>query len=75
MISEPSDQKGHRRRRGRAGGRPPAFDADAYRTRNTVERSFNEHKQWRGIATRYDKHALNYRGGVVLRAITIWLRK
>jgi transposase len=51
------------------------FDADAYRTRNTVERSFNEHKQWRGIATRYDKHALNYRGGVVLRAITIWLRQ
>lgn len=26
-----------------------------------------------GIATRYDKHAINYRGGVVLRAITIWL--
>lgn len=74
VISEPSDQKGHRRRRGRAGGRPPAFDADVYRVRNTVERSFNEHKQWRGIATRYDKHAINYRGGVVLRAITIWLK-
>ena len=37
-----------------------------------------EHKQWRGIATRYDKLASVYRGvksrgGVVLRAITIWL--
>lgn len=40
VISEPSDQAGHRRRRGSAGGRPPAFDAEAYRRRNTVERSF-----------------------------------
>ena len=30
-------------------------------------------KQWRGLATRYDKLALTYRGGVVLRAITLWL--
>lgn len=73
VISEPSDQKGHRRKRGQAGGRPPAFDADAYRRRNTVERSFNSFKHWRGIATRYDKLALTYRGGVVLRAITLWL--
>lgn len=73
VISEPRDQAGHRRRRGSRGGRPPAFDADRYRGRNTVERSFNAHKQWRGIATRYDKLAITYRGGVVLRAITLWL--
>lgn len=30
--------------------------------------------QWRGLATRYDKLALTYRGGVVLLAITLWLR-
>ena len=30
-------------------------------------------KQWRGLATRYDKLAAFYGGGVVLRAITIWL--
>jgi transposase len=75
VISEPSDQKAHRRRRGQAGGRPPAFDTDAYKRRNTVERSFNSFKDWRGIATRYDKLALTYRGGVVLRAITLWLRQ
>lgn len=40
-----------------------------------MERSFNHHKHWRGLATRYDKTARNYRGGVVLRAITIWLRE
>ena len=73
VIPQPSDQIGHRKRRGSAGGRPPAFDPDVYKGRNVVERSFNDHKQWRGLATRYDKLAAVYRGGVVLRAITIWL--
>jgi len=75
VIPQPADQIAHRQRRGSAGGRPPAFDAAAYKGRNVVERSFNDHKQWRGLATRYDKLACIYRGGVVLRAITIWLRE
>ena len=45
------------------------------KTRNVVERSFNNHKQWRGLATRYDKLATVYRGGTVLRAILMWLRQ
>lgn len=73
VIPQPSDQIANRRRRGSRGGRPPAFDAAAYKGRNVIERSFNDHKQWRGLATRYDKLAAVYRGGVVLRAITIWL--
>jgi len=73
VIPQPSTQIGHRQRRGSTGGRPPAFDAATYKNRNVVERSFNDHKQWRGIATRYDKLASTYRGAVVLRAITIWL--
>lgn len=73
VIPQPSDQIAHRKRRGSAGGRPPAFDAAVYKGRNVVERSFNDHKQWRGIATRYDKLATVYRGAVVLRAITIWV--
>lgn len=40
VIAQPSDQAAHRKRRGRAGGRPPAFDVDAYKGRNVVERSF-----------------------------------
>lgn len=75
VIPQPSDQIAHRKRRGSAGGRPPGFDAAVYKGRNVVERSFNDHKQWRGLATRYDKLATIYRGGVVLRAITIWLRE
>lgn len=75
VIPEPSDQIANRKRRGSAGGRPPAFDAETYKNRNVVERSFNDYKQWRGLATRYDKHATTYRGGVTLRAIVIWLRQ
>ena len=50
-----------------------AFDAHDYKTRNVVERAFNHLKNWRGLATRYDKHALVYRGGVVLASILLWL--
>jgi transposase len=75
VIPQPSDQIAHRKRRGSAGGRPPTFDAVTYKGRNVVERSFNDYKQWRGLATRYDKLATTYRGGVALRAIVIWLRQ
>ena len=45
VIPQPSDQIGHRLRRGRRGGRPPGFDADAYKQRNTVERCISRLKQ------------------------------
>jgi transposase len=75
VIPEPADQQSHRKRRGQRGGRPVNFDAETYKGRNVVERSFNVFKQWRGVATRYDKLAITYRGGVVLCAITVWLRQ
>lgn len=74
VIAEPDDQKRHRLRRGSRGGRPTGFDAEKYKGRNVVERSFAALKQWRGLATRYDKLALTYRAGVVLSAVCIWLR-
>jgi putative transposase len=37
--------------------------------RNTIERGFGRLKQWRGIASRYDKYALVFLGGVLLAAI------
>lgn len=67
VIPEPSDQIRNRKRRGSNGGRPPAFDPIDYRGRNVVERSFNQLKQWRGLATRYDKHAVIYHGAAVLK--------
>jgi transposase len=38
-----------------------------------VERCINRLKQWRGLATRYEKRALNYRAMLVLAAIVLWL--
>jgi transposase len=75
VIPEPRDQQAHRKRRGRKGGRPVGCDPEAYKGRNVVERSFNALKNWRGLATRYDKLAVIYRGGAVLAAILIWLRE
>ena len=34
----------------------PRSTPERYRERNTVERGFGRFKQWRGIATRYDKY-------------------
>ncbi len=71
VIPEKSDHIANRKRRGGKGGQPPGFDKEAYKRRNVIERCFQAFKQWRGIATRYDKLAVNYRGGVILRTITI----
>ncbi|MFI8828203.1 IS5 family transposase, partial [Streptomyces sp. NPDC053431] len=72
VIPQPSDQAANRKRRGRLGGRPPAFDREAYKQRNTVERCINRLKQWRGLATRYDKTATIYLAGLHIAAIFIW---
>jgi transposase len=74
VIPEPADQIGHRKNRGSRGGRPVDFDVEDYKGRNVVERAFNKLKNWRGLATRYDKHALTYRGGMVLASIVLWLQ-
>ena len=55
-----------------AGGRPVRYDKEAYKRRNVVERGFNTLKQWRGLATRYDKLALTYCAAAVLQAVFIW---
>ena len=73
-IPEPSDQARNRLRRGSRGGRPPAFDADAYKQRNTVERAFGQLRQHRAVATRYDKSDFVWRGTVDVASIRIWLR-
>jgi transposase len=75
VIPQPSDQVGHRLRRGRADGRPPAFDAGTYKQRNTVERCINRFKQWRGLAMRTDKLAIAYQAALHLASILIWARK
>ncbi|MBW9073045.1 IS5 family transposase (plasmid) [Agrobacterium tumefaciens] len=49
-----------------------SFSRWVYRQRNLVERFFNKIKQFRGIATRYDKRPENYLAAVKLVAARIW---
>ncbi len=72
VIPVPADQRGHWLRRGSRGGRPPAFDRETYERRNTVERCINRLKQWRGIATRYEKTATIYLAGLHIAGIFLW---
>ena len=74
MIAEPADQTANRRRRGTAGGRPPAFDAQAYRQRNTVERAIRRLKAHRAVAMRSDKREYMYNGTIDVASMRIWLR-
>jgi transposase len=70
-IPERSDQRARRAKRPR---RPLTLDHAVYARRNDVERAINRLKQWRGLASRYEKRAVNYRALVVIASIAIWLR-
>ena len=52
--------------------RPIPYDLVAYRQRNLIERMFGRLKDFRRIATRYDKLARNFLAGVMLAAAIIW---
>ncbi|MFI1628151.1 IS5 family transposase [Streptomyces noursei] len=73
-IAQPDDQRNNRKRKGQAGGRPPAFDKAQYRRRSAVERCVNKWKQHRAVATRYDKRDYIFNGTLTVAAIIIWLR-
>ena len=53
--------------------RRPRFDRAAYRERNQVERLLNRLKQYRAIATRYDKLKEMYHAGLTFAAILLWI--
>jgi transposase len=72
-IPDKTDQQANRRRRGAHGGRPYVFDPKAYQRRNVVERSFTTLKNYRAIATRYDRLARNYLGALHLASTLVWL--
>jgi transposase len=50
-----------------------SFDKDIYRQRNQVERCINRLKQYRRVATRYEKQAVNYLAMLYIAAILSWL--
>jgi transposase len=48
------------------------FDQDAYKGRNIIERALSHLKDWRRVATSYDKLGRNYRATVILASIMRW---
>ena len=54
---------------------PYALDRRAYKRRNVIERLFCQLKNWRRIATRYDRLARNFISGLALVAIVaVWAK-
>ncbi|WP_188263030.1 IS5 family transposase [Azospirillum tabaci] len=54
--------------------RNPDFDRAAYRRRNLVERLVGKLKQFRRVATRYDKLDAHYLAFVQIASVMVWLR-
>lgn len=73
IIAQPADQIAGRAHRGSKGGRPPKFDTEKYKDRNTIERTFNRLRGFRAVATRYDKRDFVYRGTIDIASIRLWL--
>jgi transposase len=52
---------------------PRPYDKDLYKARHLIENFFAKLKQYRAIATRYDKRASHFLGAIQLAAAVIWL--
>ena len=55
------------------GCRKGPFDREVYKQRNLVERLINRLKQFRPLATRYEKRAANYQVMWIIAATLLWL--
>ncbi|MFI6910460.1 IS5 family transposase [Nonomuraea sp. NPDC050394] len=74
VIPIKRDQQANRLKQGRRGGRPPGFDAERYKERNTAERCVNKLRGHRAVALRTDKRERIYQGTIDVASIRIWLR-
>jgi transposase len=73
VCLERQDAKTYRLKRGSHGGSPPSFSPAVYKGRNVVERAINRLKDFRAVATRYDKRGHNFLAAVTVASIVLWL--
>ncbi len=52
---------------------PRPYDRALYKARHLIENFFEKLKQYRAIATRYDKTAIAFLGAIHLAASVVWL--
>jgi transposase len=52
---------------------PADYDKDLYKDRRLIENFFAKLKQYRAIATRYDKTASYFLGAIYMASSVIWL--
>jgi transposase len=52
---------------------PRSYDKELYKARHLIENFFAKLKQYRAIATRYDKRAVHFLAAIHLAAAIIWL--
>ncbi len=53
---------------------PREYDRELYQARHLVENFFEKLKQYRGMATRYDKRVRHFLSAIYLIAAVIWLK-
>ncbi len=73
ICPEREDTRRARLSRGRGGGRPTQFDVELYKERNGVERGINRMKDFRALATRYEKRGHQFLAVVHVVCIVLWL--
>ncbi|MGW8888231.1 hypothetical protein [Streptomyces sp. NPDC055749] len=73
-IPEKTDSQAARLGKDSRGGRPPGFDEEPCKKRNTVERAINKLKHVGAVATRYDRRGYVYLGTATAASLAIWLR-